>query len=318
MKLSIGLFAAASAVGTDDPAFERPEICSDLDANYVNCWKPYGHFSNVATVSDGNSTESVHSDWFRQTNDGGECGFQYIDGSESYVNKTCSTFTPIPGAELVVGNAFFVAKGSQENSIVGFDITGDINIVQKWDVTFDFSQDFNLKLAAHIDAIEEANENNSTQPEPFSYDETFPCFDLTNSYAPGIQARLELESEFSPEVLVPFFPISDCFDSNPDGSAYSDYAIMFTNQHAGDKNNNYAIANYGESGNFFTVKINGKSCVNWGFTPHDPHQATIQIVQNQGDCVFNVIVDNAAAQLLYFQGSVDEGVIDFINDVQII
>ena len=101
MKLSVGLFAASSAVGTDDPAFERPETCDQLSEKVVTCWKPYGQFGTE------NSTAG-----FTQLNEGDECGFQYIDSSFSMVNQTCTGFQPIESAELVVGNAVFVPKGS--------------------------------------------------------------------------------------------------------------------------------------------------------------------------------------------------------------
>ena len=91
------------------------------------------------------------------------------------VNQTCTGFQPIESAELVVGNAVFVPKGAYiggEYVVVGFDITGDVNIVQKWDVTFDFSQDFNNQLNEYTLALDYANDYNLTLPEQFSYDRT--------------------------------------------------------------------------------------------------------------------------------------------------
>ena len=293
MKLSIGLFAAVSAV---DPEFELPKICGDYAAispYFVNCWSPSGHFASQAEGLNG----TEHSDWFFQTNEGGECGFQYIDTDLSLVNKTCE-FTPAFDNNYVVGNAVFVPKGASATpgvqEIVGFDITGDFNYVQKWDVLFNWEQDFNLKLGKYIAEVEEANKNNGTEPEPFSYDRTYGCAAEIGAFNP------------------PTF--SNCIDS---GAPYADYAIMITNQHAGDKNNNYAIANYGGEGDVFTVTIKDKTCSTWGFTAHDANQATLTVDQIDSDCVITIEVGNAAAQLLYFQGSVDEGVIDFFNDVTI-
>ena len=297
MKLSIGLFAAVSAVGTDDPAFERPAICNEYDGtfvnsdNIVNCWSPSGHF---ASVHNDNGTEVS----YYQTNDGGECGFQYIDTELSLVNKTC-TFVPADvDGSYDIGNAVFVAKGpnAAPNEIVGFDITGDFNYVQKWDVQFNFADEFNQELNDYIDAVDYANKNNSTQPEPFSFDKTYACAN-------------EIEN---------LTPPSNCQDN---GRPYQGYAIMFTNQHAGDKNNNYAIANYHQgigTNHVFSVSIN-KPCQQWGFTEHDPNQGTIQmLVQDANECMFTVTVgENHGAQLFYFQGSIDEGVIDFFNDVTI-
>jgi len=290
MKLSIGLFAAASAVGTDDPAFETPSPLCDAyvakSENYVNCWSPSGHFGTE------NGTVG-----FVQQNEGGECGFQYIDTEYSIVNKTCS-FTPAFDDNYTVGNAVFVAKGdSFYNQIVGFDITGDFNFVQKWDVTFNWTQDFNDKLDAYVAAVDEANKQNTTLPEPFTYERVYDCYPETAGFvAPSDR---------------------NCDDL---GAPYSDYAIMFTNQQAEDPNNNYAIANYHQgigTGHVFTVSIN-KSCEKWGFTAHDPNQATIQVVKFLNECIFTVTVgENHGARLFYFQGSVDDGVIDFINDVTI-
>ena len=94
---------------------------------------------------------------------------------------------------------------------------------------------------------------------------------------------------------------------------------MITNQHAEDKNNNYAIANYqGElgEGNTFTVTIN-KPCTEYGFTEHDSNQVDLTWNSQTPACEFVVTVKNPSAQLFYFQGSVDEGVIDFFKDVTI-
>ena len=294
MKFSIGLFAAVSAV---DPEFELPEICDDYAAaseNFVNCWKPSGHF-----LGDRSMYYNGTIDYYLQMNNGGECGFQYIDTNLSLVNKTC-TFTPadVDNGSYDVGNAIFVAKGADAgpHDIVGFDITGDFNYVQKWDVTFNYSRDFNEKLDRYVDELNYANQHNSTQPEPFTYDRTYDCINDILSFSPPT--------------------VENCQDN---GEPYKGYAIMFTNQHAGDKNNNYAIANYHKgigTGHVFTVSIN-KPCQNWGFTEHDSNQATIQmVIQDENECVFTVTVGaNHGAQFFYFQGSVDEGVIDFFDDV---
>ena len=288
MKLSIGLFAAASAVGTDDPAFETPSPLCDAyvakSENYVNCWSPSGHFGTE------NGTVG-----FVQQNEGGECGFQYIDTEYSIVNKTCS-FTPAFDENYTVGNAVFVAKGdSFYNQIVGLDITGDFNFVQKWDVEFNWTQDFNDKLDAYVAAVNEANEQNTTLPEPFTYERTYECEPETAAFNPPSDAN--------------------CEDL---GAAYGEYAIMFTNQHAEDKNNNYAIANYGGEDNTFTINIDG-SCNDYGFTEHDSNQVTmVKLDTAPADkCIYQVTVKNPAAQLFYFQGSIDEGVIDFINGIDI-
>ena len=196
MKLSIGLFAAVNAVADD---FERPKICSDLNANYVNCWKPYGHFGNIAGSFNGTDYET-----FGQQNEGGECGFQYRDSSFSMVNQTCTGFQPIEGAELVVDNAVFVPKGSyngQQYDVVGFDITGEVNIVQKWDVTFDFTNDFNNLLSNFTIALDYANDYNLTAPE-FSYDRTFDCWP---ELAPDNRLAAKLSDE--PKKMSIFSPI---------------------------------------------------------------------------------------------------------------
>jgi len=300
MKLSIGLFAAASAVGTDDPAFETPSpLCDDyvaLSENYVNCWSPSGHFSSF-------HVENATQPSWEQTNSGGECGFQYIDTGLSLVNKTC-VFNPAFSSNYDVGNAVFVAKGKDDGSIVGFDITGDFNYVQKWDVTFDWSDEFNYEINAYVDAVNAANKANTTLPEPFTFDKTYDCVaEISNFVAPNDSGNPDFDN---------------CKDSNDDGSAYGDYAIMITNQHAEDKNNNYAIANYGGEDNTFTINIDG-SCNDYGFTAHDSNQVTmVKLDTAPADkCIYQVTVKNPAAQLFYFQGSIDEGVIDFINGIDI-
>ena len=299
MKLSIGIFAAVSAV---DPEFERPEACDEYDntlrfdrltKNYVNCWSPSGHFNGVHV----NGTIN----YFEQVNSGGECGFQYIDTELSLVNKTCVFGRAQVDGSYEIGNGVFVPKGPGASpfEIVGLDITGDFNYVQKWDVTFNWEEEFNQQLDAYVDAVNEANKHNTTQPEPFTFDKTYACAaEIGNFLPPSVEG---------------------CRDSSPRGP-YEQYAIMITNQQAGDKNNNYAIANYrgNTSDNVFTVQIN-KPCRNWGFTELDPNQATIEmIVQNENECTFVVTVgEHKATQLFYFQGSIDEGVIDFFNDITI-
>lgn len=270
MKLSIALFAAASAVDSD---FERPAICSDLPDEYTNCWKPYGHFATQ------NGTAG-----FVQTNTGGECGFQYQGGS--LVNQTCSV-TPLAGASFEAGNAAFVAVGT--GNIVGFDLSGDINIVQSWDITFDFEQDFNDKLDAYVAAVNDANEYNTTLPEEFSYDRTGDC-GFSGAGVSGFSAPV-------------------CAPSNNDGSAYDGFAIMITNQHLGDPNNNYAIANYPGKDQTFTVTLN-VACPN-GVTAHDENAFTVQMRDNS-ICQFTVDVQNGRAELFYFQGETS-ALVDFFN-----
>ena len=275
MKLSIALFAAASAVDSD---FERPAICSGLPDAYTNCWKPSGHFATQ------NGTAG-----FVQTNTGGECGFQYQAGS--LVNKTCSV-TRVAGAHFEAGNAAFVAVDTGD--IVGFDLSGDINIVQAWDITFDFEQDFNDKLDAYVAAVNDANEYNTTLPEEFSYERTGDCGFSSDGVAG--------------------FEKPNCALSNPlDGSAYDGFAIMITNQHENDPNNNYAIANYPGKDQTFTVTLN-VACPN-GVTAHDENAFTVTVVDNN-ICQFTVDVKNGRAELFYFQGETNP-LVDFFNvDIQ--
>ena len=272
MKLSIALFAAVSAVDSD---FERPALCSELTDQYVNCWAPSGHFETQ------NSTEG-----FVQTNTGGECGFQWQGGS--LVNKTCRIGT-VFGANFEAGNAAFVAVATME--LVGFDISGDINIVQSWDITFDFEQDFNDQLNAYVAAVNEANEYNTTLPEEFSYTRTGDCG--FPAVGPGDQ------EDFTPPV---------CTDANPDGTAYTGFAIMVTNQHAGDANN-YAIANTPDKDGTFTVTLN-VACPN-GVTAHDASAWTVTVI-NTSICQFTVDVLNGRAELFYFQAET-QPLVNFFN-----
>ena len=290
MKLSIGFFAAVSA---NNPS----KSCNDyvaISPDFFNCWNPSGHFESQ------NSTEG-----FIQTNPGGECGFDYLAGNSldavdaddfSIVNKTCSFVPADVDGSYVVTNAVFVAKGAAgPNQIVGFEgITGNFEYIQKWDVEFNWELDFNTKLGEYVAAVDEANKQNTTLPEPFSYDRVYDCAAEIGAFVPPSEAN--------------------CQDN---GAPYTDYAIMFTNQHAGDENNNYAIANY-QIADTFTVQIN-KPCQKWGFTPHDQNQGTIDfVVRNENECTFTVTLGpNTAAQLFYFQGSIDEGVIDFFDDITI-
>ena len=257
----------------DDSDFERPDLCSELSDNYINCWAPSGRFETQ------NATEG-----FIQTNTDGQCGFQWQGGS--LVNKTC-TITTIAGANFEAGNAAFVAVDTKQ--LVGFDLSGDINIVQSWDIAFDFEQDFNEQLDAYVAAVNEANKYNTTLPEEFSYTRTGDC-GFNGADVTG----------FTPPV---------CTDSNPDGTAYTGFAIMVTNQHAGDANNNYAIANTPGMDSTFTVTLN-VACPN-GVTAHDANAWTVTVVDTT-ICQFTVDVLNGRAELFYFQGETVP-LVDFFN-----
>jgi len=275
MKLSIGLVAVVTAVPDD---FEQPAACGDLGPNFVNCWQP---FSDLGWCSQ-NLTD------YTQT---GECGFQYKDG-QSMQNATCTGFSQnIDGFTLDWGNAAFVAKGvNNNNDIVGLDFSGDVNIIGKWDVEFNECPEYTDELETYVAALNEANENNSTKPDPFTWEEP-----ANNCFFPDN----ELATVFTPPTCT----------FNADGY-YSEYAIMITNQHAGDANNNYAIANYGGKDNVFTVTLN-KPCQNTGFSLHDENQADLAIENEATVCNLIFTVKKGQAQLLYFQGTVDEGVVDF-------
>jgi len=281
MKLSIGLVAVVTAVPDD---FEQPAACADLGEDFVNCWQPH---SDLGWCSNQNLTD------YTQT---GECGFQYKDG-QSMQNATCTGFSQnIDGFTLDWGNAAFVAKGVNNNGdIVGLDFSGDVNIVGKWNVEFDECPKYNQALSDYVDALNEANENNTTKPAAFTWEEpaNYCYFDREKG------DHLVEDGYFTPPTCT----------FNADGY-YNEYAIMITNQHAGDANNNYAIANYGGKGNSFTVTLN-KPCTQHEFTLHDNNQATLNVVNKDSTCDLIINVVKGQAQLLYFQGSVDEGVVDF-------
>ena len=285
MKLSIGLVAVVTAVPDD---FEQPAACADLGEDFVNCWQPH---SDLGWCDNMNLTD------YTQT---GECGFQYKGGSMT--NATCTGFSAnIDGFTFDWGNAAFVAKVQTDdvdvNDVVGLDFSGDVNIVGKWNVEFDECPEYNQARSDYVKALNEANENNTTKPAPFTWEEPADdCFFDNNA----------LENVFTPPTC----------EYNADGY-YSEYAIMITNQHAGDANNNYAIANYGGKGSSFTVNFPGKSCVDYGFTLHDENQADLQVLNAENDCTLFITVEKGQAQLLYFQGSLDEGVVDFFNGVTI-
>jgi len=285
MKLSIGLVAVVTAVPDD---FEQPAVCADLGPNFVNCWQP---FSDLGWCSQ-NLTD------YTQT---GECGFQYKDG-QSMQNATCIGFSAnIDGFTFDWGNAAFVAKGINNNgAVVGLDFSGEVNIVGKWDVEFNECPEYNEARINYVKELNEANENNTTKPEPFTWElPADDCFFNNN----------ELANVFTPP--------SCSYDPN---GYYSEYAIMITNQHAGDPNNNYAIANYGGKDNVFTVTLGGP-CYEHPPTPHDANQAEIQFLSedDKATCTFVVTVLKGQAQLFYFQGCLDNGQnVDFFNGVTIV
>jgi len=301
MKLSIGIVAVVTAVPDE---FERPEYCNYLAENYVNCWKPHGHFGHK------NGTAG-----FVQLNDGGECGFQYKGNSMQ--NATCKAKRPgvngfdlgttIPGFTFDWGNAAFVAKVASGNvepgDVVGLDFSGDVNIVGKWDVEFDQTEDFNNALDEFVAKQDYALEYNYTI-EQFSWEE------------PAVNCGISEESPSNQLGVNPVGFIPPICSYNPDGY-YSEYAIMITNQHAGDANNNYAIANYGGKDNSFSVNFSNQKCEKYGFTLHDNNQAELEILKADSDCTLVITVKKGQAQLLYFQGSLDEGVVDFFNGVNI-
>jgi len=306
MKLSIGIFAVVTAVPDE---FERPEYCNFLADNYVNCWKPHAHIGHENGV---NATAG-----FVQLNKGGECGFQYK--GMSMQNATCRAKRanpPVDGFDLGTtisgftfdwGNAAFVAKVDTADvysgDVVGLDFSGDVNIVGKWYVEFDQTKEFNDALDEFVAKQDYALEYNYTIEE-FSWEE------------PAVNCGISEDSPSNQLGVNPDGFIPPICSYNPDGY-YSEYAIMITNQHAGDKNNNYAIANYGGKGDSFTVNFPGKSCKNYGFTLHDNNQADLQVLNAETDCTLFITVEKGQAQLLYFQGSLDEGVVDFFNGVNI-
>jgi len=279
MKLSIGLVAVVTAVPDD---FEQPEACVALGEEFVNCWQPH---SDLGWCSQ-NLTD------YTQT---GECGFQYKDG-QSMTNATCKGFDHnINGFTFDWGNAAFVAKVDTDDvssgDVVGLDFSGDVNIVGKWNVEFNECPKYEDELQNYVDALNYANENNSTKPAPFTWEEPADNCNFDSNFS--------VDGYFTPPTCT----------YNADGY-YDKYAIMITNQHAGDANNNYAIANYGGKGNSFTVTLN-KPCTQHEFTLHDNNQATLNVVNKDSTCDLIINVVKGQAQLLYFQGSVDEGVVDF-------
>jgi len=278
MKLSIGLVAVVTAV---PDGFEQPAACADLGDDFVNCWQP---FSDLGWCDNMNLTD------YTQT---GECGFQYKDG-QSMQNATCTGFSQnIDGFTLEWGNAAFVAKGvNNNNDIIGLDFSGDVNIIGKWNVEFDECPEYNQARSDYVKALNEANENNTTKPAPFTWElPADDCFFNDN----------ELANVFTPPTCT--------YDPN---GYYNEYAIMITNQHAGDPNNNYAIANYGGKDSVFTVTLN-KACQNTGFSVHDENQADLAIENEDTVCNLIFTVKKGQAQLLYFQGTVDEGVVNFFD-----
>jgi len=290
MKLSIGLVAVVTAVPDD---FEQPEACLDLGEEFVNCWQPHSDLG----WCDKNLTD------YTQT---GECGFQYK--GDSMTNATCKGFNSnIDGFTFDWGNAAFVAKGDQygdvadNGDVVGLDFSGDVNIVGKWNVEFNECPEYKDELANYVAALNDANENNTTKPAPFTWEEP-----ANYCYFPNKELVDSVEQYFTPPTC-----------NYNAGGYYNQYAIMITNQHAGDANNNYAIANYGGKGSSFSVNFPGKSCVDYGFTLHDNNQADLQVLNAETDCTLFITVEKGQAQLLYFQGSLDEGVVDFFDGVTI-
>jgi len=291
MKLSIGLVAVVTAVPDD---FPQPKACEDLGEEFVNCWQPHSDLGICYGAKASNGTID--------TTQTGECGFQYKGGSMQ--NSTCSFVqSTIPGFTFDWGNAAFVAKGLNNNGdVVGLDFSGDINIVGKWNVEFDECEEYFSELDAYVDALNEANENNTTKPAAFTWENP-----ADYCYFPNKELVTSVEQYFTPPTC----------QYNPDGY-YSEYAIMITNQHAGDANNNYAIANYGGKGSAFTVNFPMQSCTQHGFTLHDNNQADLQILNADTDCTLFISVKKGQAQLLYFQGTLDDGkVVDFFNGVTI-
>ena len=291
MKLSIGLVAVVTAVPDD---FEQPEACLDLGEDFVNCWQPH---SDLGWCSQ-NRTD------YTQT---GECGFQYKDG-QSMTNATCKGFDHnINGFTFDWGNAAFVAKVDTDEvssgDVVGLDFSGDVNIVGKWNVQFNECPQYEDELANYVAALNDANENNTTKPAPFTWEEP-----ANYCYFDEEKGDLLVDNGY-------FTPPTCTY--NADGY-YSEYAIMITNQHAGDANNNYAIANYGGKDNVFTVSLGG-SCHEHPPTPHDANQAEITFLSeaDKDSCTFVVTVLKGQAQLFYFQGTLDNNAVVNFWDVTI-
>merc|ERR1712048_1077836 len=149
MKLSIAFFAAVSAVPDD---FELPDECNVLSDEFaapgfyesfdglVNCWFAYPNQADF-----GNDTLPVEP-----SSGYGNCGFQWKGGSMT--NSTCFGFKPtdVNGADWLIGNAAFVAKGpGSNNEIVGLDMSGNLNIIQSWKV----NEDDAIRINAEEDAF---------------------------------------------------------------------------------------------------------------------------------------------------------------------
>jgi len=293
MKLSIAFFAAVSAVPSD---FPLPDECNVLAGAFgddfpglVNCWFAYPNPSDFL-----NDTIPVEP-----STGYGNCGFQWKGGSMT--NSTCTgfEFTTVNDASLMIGNAAFVAKGYNKNQIVGLDMSGDLNIIQSWEVNQFDADTINDEEKAFYDAKTAALEEQ---------------INITGTDLDGDFDFVGKSFEGCKVGDITFTPPKCVYDAD---GYYTDYAIMITNQHAGDANNNYAIANYGGKGSQFTVNFPNQACDKYGFSLHDENQAELQVLKADSDCTLLISVDKGQAQLLYFQGSLNEGVVDFFDGVNI-
>lgn len=279
MKLSIAFFAAVSAVPSD---FPLPDECNVLSNEFkapgfyksfdglVNCWFAYPNPSDFI-----NDTIPVEP-----SSGYGNCGFQWKGGSMQ--NSTCEGFAPalVNNANWMIGNAAFMAKGANsKNEIVGLDMSGDLNIIQSWEVESTDADFINEQEKAFYDAKTKALE----EQQNITGTDLDGDFDFVGKSYEGCKVS---EIAFNPPKCKKL----------PDGY-YPDFAIMITNQHAGDDQNNYAIANYGNKGDVITVTL-GNYCED--VTAHDENQCSVQI-QNKADCTFTAEVLNGRAQLFYFQ-----------------
>ena len=304
MKLSVAILGAASAVSGD---FELPEICEDLAVSFgdgdpfgvVNCWASFPERPDSSEVDFfGNNTVNLDPPANAVP---GECGFQYKGGS--MMNSTCYGFKAIDGAYVMIGNGAFVAKGvSDGNVIVGLDFSGDINIIQSWPQDV---EDAEAVLDKQDKYLADLRANAKLEPDA-------PPFEQTFSWQKEPANICGFYNDFQDQGL--FFP--PFCRQNEDGY-YKDYAIMITNQHARDANNNYAIANYGGAGSIFSVNFPNQACDEFGFSLHDENQADLQILKADYDCTLVFAVKKGQAQLLYFQGSLNQGVVDFWDGVTI-
>jgi len=262
MKFATTFIAAASAAGMGS-ANDAGSLNCPSDAQVTNCWEAYATFIPSANQTAGGDVQDFYGTWFDIQTTEGNCGISIAEAT-SMVNQTCEVEFTAGGVANIGGTAF--AAGTNANGvklIAGLEFSGTVAGTFTWDVAVnDVSAWANTKDANITDT---------------SIDN---CFVSAQSLSASIK---------------------NCQDSNANGDAETKPMIMFSNNSPGSANNEFAIANAGDS---VSVSMN-VPCTSVSSGMGD---VTFDASTNGATCSFVIDVTDSAPALLVFKADTQEQV----------